>query len=253
MSLTPESPILSVKNLTIKYPQSLKAAVDNISFEVFPGEVLGILGGNGAGKTSSLKAIAGVLPCGQETSISIAGFQLTNLKEKEQARSLVGYCPDTGGLIRQATVEDHISLILANNSNIDPINAYGVVEKMGLSEHIKKEAGSFSHGMSRRLSVVLATLNADKLLILDEPFDGVDPLGVEAIQGIIELAKKKGLGIIISTHLLSLLSETSDRILVMNKGRIIAEENKEFFTSLDASSKYAELLKADNSNIENAK
>jgi ABC-2 type transport system ATP-binding protein len=249
MSLTPRTPILSVKNLSIRYPQSLKPAVDNISFDVFPGEVLGILGGNGAGKTSSLKAIAGVLPYEKNTSILVNGYQLTNLEEKESARSLIGYCPDTGGLIRQATVEDHISLILANNSDINNLNAYGIVEKMGLAEHIKKEAGSFSHGMSRRLSVVLATLNAKKLLILDEPFDGVDPLGVEAIQEIIGLAKSEGLGIIISTHLLSLLAETSDRILVMNRGRVIAEENKQFFTNADASNKYAELLKLDNNKI----
>jgi ABC-2 type transport system ATP-binding protein len=239
--------LLEVSHLSIHYPKTLKKAVDDISFNVAPGEVLGILGGNGAGKTSSLKAIAGLLPFEPETQITLGGSLLSDNSHREQVRSLIGYCPDTGGVIRQATVEDHIEILLANKKNkVTRKEAYSVIEHIGLGDAIKQEAGSFSHGMSRRLAVALATLSAEKLLILDEPFDGVDPLGVEAIQDIVNEARKNSLAIIISTHLLSLLAMTSDRILVMNKGKIVAEDLSSAFTGEGSNERYSTILKQDN-------
>lgn len=244
MSL-PIYPAVKVNNLSIQYPNTTEASVNRISFAVSSGEVVGILGGNGAGKSTTLKAIAGLLPTLQGSEILIQNISITNQNTKEQARSLVGYCPDTSGLIRQATVDDHIQLLLGNKKDISSLVAYNVVERMGLSEHLTKEAGSFSHGMSRRLAVALAILNSEDVLILDEPFDGVDPLGVEAIQDMIDTAKAKGLAVLISTHLLNLLAFSSDRILVMNKGRIIFEESANFFKNDDSAKRYSEILKSD--------
>lgn len=239
--------LLQVSHLSIRYPKTVKRAVDDISFEVRPGEVLGILGGNGAGKTSSLKAVAGLLPFEPGTDISLDGSYLSNPLQRESARSLIGYCPDTGGVIRQATVEDHIEILLTNKKNrVSRKEAYSVMGHLGLGDFLKQEAGSFSHGMSRRLAVGLATLSAEKLLILDEPFDGVDPLGVEAIQDIVEEARKNLLAVIISTHLLSLLATTSDRILVMNRGRLVAEDASSTFMGEEASKRYSAILKQDN-------
>jgi ABC-2 type transport system ATP-binding protein len=245
MSLPDTNDILSVSNLTIQYPSASKKAVDKISFQVKGGEVIGILGGNGAGKSTTLKAIAGLIPTVEDSKIIVYGREITKLETKEDARLLIGYCPDTGGLIRQATVEDHIQLVLGNKRYLEKELAYQIIEQMGLIDNLSQEAGSFSHGMSRRLAVSLAVLNSDKVLILDEPFDGVDPIGVEAIQNIIKLAKENGLGVIVSTHLLSLLAEVSDRVIVMNKGRIIFKESGEYFRKSDANIKYAEILKSD--------
>jgi ABC-2 type transport system ATP-binding protein len=245
MSLPEKNSLLNVSNLTIQYPSATKKAVNNVSFNVNAGEVLGILGGNGAGKSTTLKAIAGLIPTLGNSKISVDGLGITNLSTKEAARLLIGYCPDTGGLIRQATVEDHLQLVLSNKNHLEKTLAYSIIEQMGLSDNLTQESGSFSHGMSRRLAVSLAVLNSDKVLILDEPFDGVDPIGVEAIQSIIRLAQANGLAIIVSTHLLSLLAEVSDRVIVMNKGRIIFEESGEYFRKSDANVKYAEILKSD--------
>lgn len=239
--------ILEVNNLTIRYPKTDKPAVDGISFNVEAGEVLGILGGNGAGKSSSLKAIAGLLPI-SSGRISVDGKLISSIyNDKEMARELIGYCPDTGGLIRQATVYEHLRIIMTSASRAIPEQlALDTIAKMGLSDSLYNVAGGFSHGMSRRLAVSLAALNAQKLLILDEPFDGVDPLGVEAIQEIVAKAKDSGLGVILSTHLLSLLAESTDRILVMNKGKILYETPSSEFKTLDAHAKYSSILKADN-------
>lgn len=245
MSLPEKNNLLSISNLTIQYPSADKRAVNNISFNVNAGEVLGILGGNGAGKSTTLKAIAGLIPTLENSKVSVNGLDITTLSTKEAARLLIGYCPDTGGLIRQATVEDHLQLVLSNKKHLEKTLAYEIIEQMGLTDNLAQESGSFSHGMSRRLAVSLAVLNSDKVLILDEPFDGVDPIGVEAIQNIIKLAQENGLAVIVSTHLLSLLAEVSDRVIVMNKGRIIFEESGEYFRKSDADIKYAEILKSD--------
>lgn len=245
MSLLDTSAILQVNNLSVQYPKVDKIAVNNISFNVYPGEVLGILGGNGAGKSTTLKAIAGVIPTFAKSRIIIDNYEITSLATKEAARKLIGYCPDTGGLIRQATVSDHVELLRSNKPSIEKDLAYNIVSRLGLSEHLNKEAGSFSHGMSRRLAVALAVLNSERLLILDEPFDGVDPIGVEVIQEIIQQAKESRLAVIISTHLLNLLVSSSDKVAIMNNGRIIFEESSTYFKSLDASEKYASILKSD--------
>jgi ABC-2 type transport system ATP-binding protein len=239
--------ILTVSDLVIRYPKTNRPAVDGISFQVEPGEVLGILGGNGAGKSSSLKAVAGLLPISYG-SILLDGKSISSVSsDKESARDLIGYCPDTGGLIRQATVYEHIQILMSNkNRAISEGLALEIIKRMGLEESLNNIVGGFSHGMSRRLAVSLAALNAQKLMILDEPFDGVDPLGVEAIQEIVLQAKSAGLAVILSTHLLSLLAESTDRIIIMNKGRILYETQSTEFKSYDAHQKYSSILKADN-------
>lgn len=241
------NPILTVNNLVIKYPKTDRPAVDGISFSVEAGEVLGILGGNGAGKSSSLKAAAGLLPV-ESGLISLGEKSISSIgSDKESAREEIGYCPDTGGLIRQATVYEHLQILMSNKDRqISEGLALDVIERMGLTESLNSIVGGFSHGMSRRLAVSIAALNAKKLMILDEPFDGVDPLGVEAIQEIVFKARSSGLAVILSTHLLSLLAESTDRILIMNKGRILYETPSEDFKSPDAHQKYSSILKADN-------
>lgn len=222
-------PIVEIENLTISYDPSIPPAVKAISFTVNAGEVLGVLGGNGAGKTSTLRSIAGIHPSSSGL-ISIDGIPLNTSKNFEQARQLIGYCPDTSGLMRQATVREHVGIVLGLHKQVENWPAaLELVELFGLSDVLDRETIGFSHGMSRRLSVLLATLAAEKVLILDEPFDGVDPLGVDATEKIISIAKEKGLAIIVSTHLLSLLTRVSDNIIVMAGGSIVDHAPSEEF------------------------
>lgn len=196
-------------------------AVDGISFKVAAGEALGILGSNGAGKSSTMKALAGIVKPA-EGSIRINDAVLTTRAEEEYARSLLGYCPDVGGLVVGATPREHLQLLTMMHRSPEKYETgLFLVEKIGLAEFLDTPVGGFSHGMSRRLSVVLATLSAKKLLILDEPFDGVDPVGVDAIEGIVQEARNAGLATIICTHLQPLLARTTDRVQVMSHGKII--------------------------------
>lgn len=238
------NPVLDLRSISISYDPSQKPAVDGLSLSVQAGETVGLLGGNGAGKTSTLRAIAGVQPL-TSGSLLVGGVPVEGPRGMDAARTLVGYCPDTAGLIRQATVREHIALALAFHG--DPRAwpaAMLLADKFGLGAVMDKETMGFSHGMSRRLSVLLAVLCAKSALVLDEPFDGVDPLGVQATQEAIRTARDAGLAVIVSTHLLSLLTASCDRVAVMVAGRLVDEFPASKLQGKAGERRYEALLKA---------
>lgn len=211
--------MISVDKLKVSF--SGFVAVDEISFEVKPGQVIGILGSNGAGKSSTMKALAGIIRP-ESGSIIVDGHTLTSLKEEEQAKNVIGYCPDVGGLVTGATPREHLQLLLSLHKREEDYDlGLYLIHEIGLDKFIDTPVGGFSHGMSRRLSVVLATLASKKVLILDEPFDGVDPIGVDAIEKIIHEAKQNGLAVVVCTHLQSILTRVVDDLVIMKNGQIV--------------------------------
>lgn len=232
--------LVEVENLVIKY-QDLEA-VKGISFTVPEGTIMGVLGGNGAGKSSTLRTLASVTPF-NDGMIGIDGVPLNTPENIDYARKIVGYCPDVGGLIPQATIKEHIALLLSLHDKSDLWDqAEYLVDYFNLYESMNKPTKGFSHGMCRRLSVILAALGSEKLLILDEPYDGVDPLGVEKTMELIKEAKSNGLSVIISTHLQSLLTESCDDIIVMSKGEIISRGVVDHYQGEEGQSLYHNLL-----------
>lgn len=232
--------LVEVDSLKIMYKDF--EAVKGINFYSDAGKVLGILGGNGAGKSSTLRSLAAVTPVTAGT-ILIDGTPITDPQYIDYGRSLIGYCPDVGGLIPQATIKEHLSLALNIHNKMHLWDsAVHLVERFGLGEALNKSTGGFSHGMSRRLSVVLALLTSQKVLILDEPFDGVDPLGVEETIKAVNEATSAGLTVIISTHLQDLLVEASDDVLIMSKGEIIARGPADRFRGEEGKQSYKAIL-----------
>lgn len=235
--------IVFADRLTVQYGPV--TAVRDLNLSVNSGQVLGLLGGNGAGKSSTLRAIASVNP---PTSglLSIDGHDLSDPKQAEIARKVIGYCPDVGGLIRQSTVREHIGITLASRGRLeDWPYAMQLLEEFGLLSVLDRETHGFSHGMSRRLSVLLAALAAKRVLILDEPFDGVDPLGVNATRAVIKRAKDAGLAVLVSTHLLRLLTLVSDDIAVMVAGNVVEEREASVFAQPDGEQHYESLLRGE--------
>lgn len=211
--------MITVKDLKVTFNGFV--AVDNINFEVAPGQVVGILGSNGAGKSTTMKALAGIIRPGSG-EIVVDGHALTSLQEEEKAREVIGYCPDVGGLITGNTPREHIQLLLSlHGREKDYDLGLYLVHEIGLDKFLDTPVGGFSHGMSRRLSVILATLASQKVLILDEPFDGVDPIGVDAIEKIIQEAKRNGLAVVVCTHLQSILTRVVDDLVIMKQGKIV--------------------------------
>jgi ABC-2 type transport system ATP-binding protein len=219
--LEQNEPMIKVEDLVVSFNGFI--AVNKINFEVAPGEVVGILGSNGAGKSTTMKALAGILrPASGK--ITVDGHILTDLKEEEKAKRVMGYCPDVGGLVVGATPREHIQLLLSLHKRKEDYDmGLALVDSIGLADFLDTPVGGFSHGMSRRLSVVLATLASRRVLILDEPFDGVDPIGVDSIEKIVNEAKGLGLAVVVCTHLQSILTRVTDKVVIMRKGNILQQ------------------------------
>jgi len=236
--------MFEINKLKTGYSSS-NAISDFGSVFVKRGEPLGVAGINGAGKTTFLKTIAGVIPPVEGDIVfysNKAPLFFDSHYDMEKFRSLVGYCPDVGGLIPSATPNEHVAILLSlipkELRQEVAAQAETIFERVGLEEVADEPAGTFSHGMMRRASVALAYLNAREVLILDEPFDGVDPDGVRKIQSLIEEAESENKVIIISSHLINVLADSVDNIMVMTGGNVLDLQPASAFKSTAGLKKY---------------
>ena len=233
---------VDLQEVSIRYGDVL--AVDRLNLQVHEGRVLGMLGGNGAGKSSTLRAIGGV---NAHTSgrLVVGGFDMSTPDGADAARAIVGYCPDIGGLIAQATPDEHVDLVSSlRGTRGGKAVSDELIERFGLLAVRDRPAGTFSHGMQRRLSVLLAVLTARDVLVLDEPFDGVDPTGVEVTVSAIREAARAGMAVVVSTHLQQLLTSASDDIAVLITGRLAAQGPAQGFSGEAGERRYADLLQS---------
>jgi ABC-2 type transport system ATP-binding protein len=196
-------------------------AVDSLDLTVQPAASVALVGRNGAGKSTTLRVLAGVLPA-TSGEVLVAGVDVT--RDPAGAKARIGYCPDVGGLIPRATPWEHLALAakLRGLRPNWPDRATSLLDRFDLLAAADRVTAGFSHGMGRRLSVVLAVLHEPQVLLLDEPFDGVDPLGVEATLEVIAQARAAGSAVIVSTHLLPLAASACDEVVVLRGGRIVA-------------------------------
>jgi ABC-2 type transport system ATP-binding protein len=196
-------------------------AVESLDLAVQPASSVALVGRNGAGKSTTLRVLAGVLPA-TSGEVRVAGVDVT--RDPAGAKARVGYCPDVGGLIPRATAWEHLALA-AKLRDLRPDwsqRAEYLLEQFDLLSAADRVTAGFSHGMCRRLSVVLAVLHEPPVLLLDEPFDGVDPLGVEATLEMIAQARASGSAVVVSTHLLALAAEACEEAVVLRAGQIVA-------------------------------
>ncbi|MGY2876852.1 ABC-2 type transport system ATP-binding protein [Marmoricola sp. URHA0025 HA25] len=195
-------------------------AVRGIDISAYAGHATALLGRNGAGKSTTMRVLAGVVP---PTSGEVLVDGVDVRAEPLAVKRSVGYCPDVGGLVPRATPWEHLQLA-ARLRRMDgwETRAQDLLERFELGDAAHRVTGGFSHGMGRRLSVVLAAFHRPGVLLLDEPFDGVDPLGVEATQQVIDDAKARGAAVLISTHLRDLAMESCEDALVLRGGAAVA-------------------------------
>jgi len=195
-------------------------AVDALDLAVQPRTAVALVGRNGAGKSTTMRVLAGVMPP-SGGDVRIAGIDVA--RDPAAAKMQVGYCPDVGGLIPRATPWEHL-MLAAKLRGLRPgwqERATELLDRFDLLGARDRVTAGFSHGMGRRLSVVLAVLHSPTVLLLDEPFDGVDPLGVEATLEVIGDAKAAGAAVVVSTHLLSLAVQACDEAVVLRGGRVV--------------------------------
>ena len=217
MSRPPLPPVV-VSDLRVRFGEV--EAVAGIHLTAEAGRATALLGRNGAGKSTTMKVLAGAVP---PTSgrVWVAGYDPT--VQPLAAKWEVGYCPDVGGLVPRATPWEHLQLS-ARLRRLDgwEARARDLLEQFGLGDVAHRVVGGFSHGMSRRLSVVLAALHEPRVLLLDEPFDGVDPVGVDATLEVVSDARARVACELLSTHLRELALEACSTAIVLRGGSRVA-------------------------------
>jgi ABC-2 type transport system ATP-binding protein len=212
-------PAVVVRGLHVRFGEV--EAVSGIDLTAVAGRATALLGRNGAGKSTTMKVLAGVVPP-TAGSVLVAGHDAAT--DSLSVKRAVGYCPDVGGLVPRATPWEHLQLS-ARLRRIDDWEPRGrdLLERFGLGDVAHRVVGGFSHGMGRRLSVVLAAMHEPPVLLLDEPFDGVDPVGVEATLEVVADARARGACVLLSTHLRELALDACSTAVVLRGGSQVAE------------------------------
>jgi ABC-2 type transport system ATP-binding protein len=209
--------LLKVSGLSRRFGEVL--AVDGLSFEVRPGEILGLVGPNGAGKTTSLRTIAGVLPI-QEGQISVVGRDLD--EDPIGAKSLLAWIPDEPQPDENLTVLEHLEFTAGIYGIGDWVEtAHELLARFDLKEKAGALGGDLSRGMRQKLAFAQAWLTKPRVLLMDEPLSGLDPLGIRAAKAEILQMAAEGAAIVLSSHLLKLIEELADRLLILDAGRAV--------------------------------
>ena len=212
--------MIEIKNFTKIYNKE-KRAVDNISFKVNDGEIFAFIGHNGAGKTTTLKSIVGILDF-EEGDILINGKSIK--KEPIACKMQMAYVPDNPDLYENMKAIDFINFIcdmyeVPQNERKKRIEKY--VNLFELQNNINDEISSFSHGMKQKVALIAALAHNPKVLIMDEPFVGLDPKAVFDMKKIMKDMCKEGKTIFFSTHILDVAEKLCNRVAIIKQGKIV--------------------------------
>lgn len=207
--------------------------VDGVSICVRAGEIVGLLGPNGAGKTTTFNMIVGVIRPDQG-SIEFCGNDITRLPMHRRARLGIGYLTQEPSIFRKLTVEENILAILETcqlTEDERKTRLKYLLDELDLAPLAKNMAYTLSGGEKRRLEVTRALVTSPKLLLLDEPFAGIDPIAVYEVQKIIRRLKERGLGILVTDHSVREMLKLIDRGYLIHKGKVLLHGSSEFLAN----------------------
>jgi ABC-2 type transport system ATP-binding protein len=207
---------IEVKQILKAYDN--RAAVNNVSFDVNQGEIFGLIGPNGAGKTTTIRMMMDIIKP-DSGEIKVMGEKLN-----DGSKNKIGYLPEERGLYKKMSVMDTI-IYFASLKGVDKVTARKRGEEMlkraDLLPHQNKRIEELSRGMGQIIQVIITTIHEPDLIILDEPFSGLDPVNTQLLKDMIRELKNRGKTIIMSTHLMNDIEELCDRLLMINKGRAV--------------------------------
>ncbi len=208
--------MIEARGLTKKYGD--KIAVDQLSFDVEPGKVTGFLGPNGAGKTTTMRLILGLdYPTAGTVTVDGKQFSQLNYPMRE-----VGALLEAKAVHGGRSAYNHL-LCLAQTNNLPKRRVNEVLELVGLTEVAKKRSKGFSLGMGQRLGIAATLLGDPKILMFDEPVNGLDPEGILWIRNLMKALATEGRTVFVSSHLMSEMENTADQLIVIGRGKLIAE------------------------------
>lgn len=213
--------MITLENVTKKYGSF--TAVDNISFKIQEGEIVGLLGPNGAGKSTTMNMITGYIEPTSGT-VTINGFDIN--KKPQKAKAAIGYMPENVPLYKDLTVKEFISYmaelkLVPSTTRKEQITK--IMEQTGLTDVQNKLIRNLSRGYKQRVGLAGALVNSPKILILDEPTVGLDPKQITEIRNLIKSLRKK-YTVIISSHILSEISQICEKVIIINQGKLIAQD-----------------------------
>ncbi|MFL0196816.1 ABC transporter ATP-binding protein [Clostridium sp. WILCCON 0269] len=224
-----------------------KHIINGISFSIKEGEVLGFLGPNGAGKSTTLRMIVGLL---KPTSgrIEICGHSIVN--DYVKAMSNVGCIIEGPDLYNYISGIDNLNMLASMSKDVSNDDIISAVELVGLKNRIRDKVSTYSLGMKQRLGIAQALMHNPKLLILDEPTNGLDPSGISEMRNLIKkIAKEEGISVLVSSHLISEIELICDKVTIIKNGTILKNadvsellNNQEVFWILNDNKKGKELL-----------
>ena len=214
--------MLKINNLSKTYGNNNKKAVDNLSLEVKPGEIYGFIGHNGAGKTTTIKSIVGIIDF--DGDIIIDGL---SLKENPiECKKKIAYIPDSPDIYDALTGIQYLNFIgdifeIPLKERQKLINKYSEIFK--LKDNLVDLISTYSHGMKQKLVIISALIHKPKLLILDEPFVGLDPKAAFTLKSIMKDMCSEGTSVFFSSHVLEVVEKLCDRVGIIKEGKLVLE------------------------------
>lgn len=215
--------MLKIKNLSKTYGNNQIKAVDNLTITVKTGEIYGFIGHNGAGKTTTIKAIAGIINF-DEGDISISGKSI--LTDSIAAKKTTAYIPDNPDIYDSLTGIQYLNFIadmyeVSVDERKELIDKYATI--FNLQNNLVDLISTYSHGMKQKLVIISALIHKPKLLILDEPFVGLDPKAAFALKTIMKEMCAEGASIFFSSHVLEVVEKLCDRVGIIKEGKLVLE------------------------------
>ena len=219
--------MIKAENLSMVYGKDFKA-VDGLSFNIKPGEIVGFAGPNGAGKTTCIKMLTGILKP-TEGKATINGYDIVD--EPIKAKESFAYVADNPDILLQLTGIEYINYIanlyrVPMEKRTDRINE--LAERFGIKDSLGRPMREYSHGMRQKTMVIAALIHNPPAWILDEPRTGLDPTAAFELKQMMREHAKAGNAVLFSTHVLEVAEQLCDKILIINKGQIIREGTLEF-------------------------
>lgn len=207
---------IQAKNLVFDYGDI--KAINDISFNVGEGEILGFLGPNGAGKSTTIKILTGQASPGKGEA-RVLGFDVT--KDPMEVKKAIGVCFERTNLYEDMTAKENL-IFFASLFGIRKFKPANLLDRVGLGDRMEDKVKKYSKGMKQRLMLARAMVNQPRVLFLDEPTDGLDPVSAESIRNIILEEKKQGVTVFLTTHDMMEADKLSNRVAFINKGRLEA-------------------------------
>lgn len=213
--------MLKLTNVCKRYKNSDRYSVKNLSFEVKDGEIFGYLGKNGAGKSTSIKCITGILPF-ESGKIEICGYDIS--KDPIECKMNIGYVPDNHAVYENLTGKEYVNYI-ANLYKVPKKEIEERLEKFvklfNMSHAIDNQIRSYSHGMKQKICIIAALIHNPKLWVLDEPLMGLDPQSAYEIKSYMKEHKALGNTVFFSSHNIDMVERLCDRVAIINKGELV--------------------------------